>query len=105
MERGTAPKLVPRHRLNKDCRTCDKCPVCYEAAPGYMQQIAIKAFASRVKKVPIEDVRLLIPPLGLHKQATHIFQVKYLEDPTAESLPVNYGTALNHHKTLRQNFA
>ena len=55
--------------------------------------------------MPIEDVRLLIPPLGLHKQATHVFQVKYLEDPTAESLPVNDGTALNHHKTLRQNFA
>ena len=50
MERGTAPKLVPRHRLNKDCQSCKKCPLCFEAAPGYMQQIATKAFASRVEK-------------------------------------------------------
>ena len=53
MERGTAPKLIPRHRLNKDCQSCKKCPLCFEAAPGYMMQIATKAFASRVEKVPI----------------------------------------------------
>ena len=105
MERGTALKLVPGHRLNKDCWNCNKCPACYEAAPGYMQQIATKAFASRVKKVPIEYVKLLIPTIGLHKKATHVFQVEYLEDPTADILTVNYGTALNCHQTLRQNFA
>ena len=104
MERGTAPKLVPRHRLNKDCKTCDKCPVCYEAAPGYMKHMATKAFASRVTKVTIEDVVHPVPPLGLHKHATHVFEVKYLEDPDRENLPVNFGAALHRHQALRQNF-
>ena len=102
---GTAPKLVPRHRLNKDCQSCKKCPLCFEAAPGYMQQIATKAFASRVEKVPIQDVRPPIPPLGLHKHATHVFQVSYLKDPTADILPVNYGPALIRHVTLRNSFS
>ena len=70
-----------------------------------MQQIATKAFASRVEKVPKQDVKPPIPPLGLYKQATHVFQVKYLEDPNADALPVNYGTALNCHQTMRNNFA
>ena len=105
MERGAAPKLVPRHRLNKDCQTCDKCPVCYKAAPWYMQHIATKAFASRVTKVPIEDVRPPIPSLGLHKHATHVCEVKNLEDPDRENLLVNFGAALHCHQALRQNFA
>ena len=105
MERGTAPKLVPRHRLNKDCQSCKKFPLCFEAAPGYMQQIATKACASRVEKVPIQDVKPPIPPLGLHKHATHVFQVSYLKDPTADTLPVNYGTALSRHVTLRNSFS
>ena len=105
LERGTAPNLLPQHRLNKDCQSCKKCPLCFEAAPGYMLQIVTKAFASRVQKVPIQDLRPSIPPQGLHKHATHVFQVSYLKDPTADSLSVNYGPALKRHETLRNNFS
>ena len=48
MERGTAPQLVPRHRLHKDCQSYKKYPVCYEAAPGYFMKLATKTFQQSI---------------------------------------------------------
>ena len=36
--------------------------------------------------------------------AKYVWQVKYLEDPAADVLPVNYETALKRHVKLRANF-
>ena len=41
---------------------------------------------------------------AVHPMAKYVWQVKYLEDPAADVLPVNYETALKRHVQLRANF-
>ena len=104
MERGTAPQPVARHRLHKDCKSCKKCPACYDAAPGYLMKLATTKFAKYVQRVQIQDVK---PPLlvqGVHPMAKYVYTVKYLVDPAADVLPVNYETAHKRHVQLRANF-
>ena len=44
LERGTAPEIIPRHHLHKDCKSCRNCPICYKAAPGFFIKLATKTF-------------------------------------------------------------
>ena len=37
--------------------------------------------------------------------AKYVWQVKYLEDPTVDVLPVNYEIAFKQHQAMRLNFA
>ena len=105
MERGTAPELVPRHRLNKDCKSCNKCPVCYEAAPGYFIKLATRTFQHALKKVPIKNMVPPLPKEAIAKYAEYAYSIGYIMDPTAPQLPVNFETAMSRHKQLRANFA
>jgi hypothetical protein len=105
LERGTAPEIVPRHHLHKDCKFCRNCPICYEAAPGYFIKLATRTFQQALPKVRIQD---LTPPLleaGIAKYAEYAYSLGYIMDPTAPQLPVNFETALCRHKQLRANFA
>ena len=79
--------------------------MCYEAAPGYLMNLATKTFAQHIERVQIQDVKPPIPPQGVHPMAKYVWQMKYLEDPTADMLPVNYEAAFKRHQALRLNFA
>ena len=105
MERGTAPELVPRHRLHKDCKSCRNCPVCFEAAPGYFMKLATRTFQHALQKVRIQDMCPSLPNDGIAKYAEYAYSINYIMDPTAPPLPVNFETAMPRHKQLRASFA
>ena len=106
MERGTAPEIVPRHRLLKDCKSCKKLSsVQYEAAPGYFIKLATRTFQHALQKVRIQDMSSPLPEAGIAKYAEYAYSVGYIRDPTAPQLPVNFETAMSRHKQLGAKFA
>ena len=76
-----------------------------DAVPGYLQKLAESVFKKHIVRVSLTDMKPPLPPRGMRRMAQYAYSVTYVEDPQADSLPINYETALSRHVTLRRNFS
>jgi hypothetical protein len=97
LEMFTHPQPQPRHQLSVDCVTCGNCPKCIEDVSGqnYYMRLQVELFKKHLRKVPSDDER------GLTK---YRYQVQYIGDPSASSLPTNYSHCHMRHIALRRAF-
>ena len=103
LEKHTQPTLQPRHRLHPDCKTCNKCMLCKEGAPGYYRTLEKATYKKHISRKFLADFNPPIPPQGIHRMAKYAYEVQYVERPEAEPLPENFETAMARHRSLRKS--
>ena len=64
LEKHTQPTLQPRHRLNPECNTCNKCMLCKEGAPGYYKSLEEAVYKKHIIRKKITDFNPPLPPQG-----------------------------------------
>ena len=89
LEIFTAPQPKFEHVLNPSCKQCSKCKLCMEeGGQTYVERSQTEAFKAHLWRVP-------------NQKGNYHYEIEYIVDPTANSLPDNYMVNYQEEFTAR----